>query len=93
MCDTCKSEGDHRDQLKIYPMGTTVVLLQTIPSGDKRLPIGAVGNVTGHCDDGRAIVVFSDHPKVGHTFHFPETHLAIAFPDQAKIETNDHALL
>jgi hypothetical protein len=68
----CCGHG-HRDQIEKYPVGTKVRVV-TEMTGAK---IGAIGKVTGHCDDGRAWISFDGHDHGNHTFHQPGDFLVI----------------
>lgn len=76
ICSDCKQK--HKDQIEQYPVGARVVTISEISgNGDSgtTLPFGTIGRVTGHCDDGRAFIVF-DGDNGSHTFHFPEQNIA-----------------
>lgn len=77
MCE-CGKEG-HQDQIETFPVGATVVAIRPIYEYLGILPIGTVGIVAGHTDDGRATVEFGARRAV-HTFHFPEGYIARAYP-------------
>jgi hypothetical protein len=69
----CNCATGHKDQHTRYPVGAKVKATDDVPQceGDS-VPVGTIGIVTGHCDDGRAWFRFDHEPQQGHTFHFPE---------------------
>ncbi len=72
----CDCARGHKNQIRKYPAGTRIVAITDIWSAsDSLVPFGSTGKVTGHCDDGRAWIVF-DLYDGSHTFHFPEQHIA-----------------
>lgn len=79
MCNNCGTKS-HKDQLVKYPEGTTVVAIRPIKELERTLPIGSIGMVRGHCDDGRAMVEFN---LIIHTFHFPSDYITVAYPEPA----------
>lgn len=50
------------------------------------MPVGALGQVRDHCNDGRANVSFFGY-RGGHTFHFPEDSLEIVPKEKGDSES------
>lgn len=75
-CRDCKT--DHINQKTDYPLGIKVRASTYISCAGEcgEIAPGTMGRVTGHCDDGRAVVYFEGH-GVSHTFHHPETAISI----------------
>ncbi len=75
-CSDCNQ--DHSHQRVDYPMGSTVIVVGEFGGN----PAGTLGEVTGHCDDGRAVVTLHVKRRHGepfsHTFHFPDGYVAVA---------------
>lgn len=68
-CTECGSS--HKSQQQKYATGTVVRSTASISNHEHgQIPIGAVGKITGHCDDGRAIIFFDHYPQASHTFHY-----------------------
>jgi hypothetical protein len=61
-CTICGQ--DHADQVTALPVGAKV----TLNLGKRSIPEGTRGVVTGHCDDGRAIIKTEKYGV--HTTHF-----------------------
>lgn len=80
MCNDCGKEN-HLDQVENYPVGANVVNIRPLAAHDKIIEVGNVGVVTGHCDDGRAVIDFRKYPNMGHTFHYIEQCLVVAYPE------------
>lgn len=82
---TCEECGrSHADQIAAYPVGATVRLLAdfgSVPPYD--FPAGTVGEVKGHCPDGRAWIVLGG-VNAGHTWHSPADFVeVIGLPQRA----------
>lgn len=74
-CSECSAES-HQYQRHAFPVTRRVVALREINCQSlEPIPFGAIGQVTGHCADGRAIIVFEGHEN-SHTFHTPEFSIA-----------------
>lgn len=98
---SCGQFGDHRDQIKDYPVGSHVrAIVSLTVDGDlmPKVPQGAVGRVRDHCDnDGRACIMFSGNV---HTFHYPkqciepltEAEAALLKSEQAIVELSKQIL-
>lgn len=68
-------------QREQFPVGTTVEAIIPIGRGGlgADIPVGTRGNVTSHCDDGRAWVFFDGE---GHTFHEIEKYVRVVCTHQ-----------
>lgn len=72
----CDCSKGHEDQITKYPVDATVIALGDIPGLDgSGVPKGMLGQVSWHCNDGRATIKFENGQC--HTFHFPEQHVEI----------------
>ena len=71
-CPKCEAGPEaHKEQIKRFPVGTKVIAKLDLSAYDHA---GSIGEVTGHCDDGRACFKF----KTSHTFHYPDGYIEIA---------------
>lgn len=68
-CSDCNQE--HENQRTAYPVGATVRALNDIGSRMGHVKAATLGEIIGHCDDGRAQIRFSTTPPIVHTFHYP----------------------
>jgi hypothetical protein len=73
-CLDCNAS--HLGQIDDLPVGQVVVAICPIPELDTSLPVGTVGRVSGHCNDGRAHIEFENGGS--HTFHSPSDYIAKA---------------
>jgi hypothetical protein len=74
-CTDCSAES-HQNQTWLFPLGKRVVAIREIANTpNEPVPFGAIGTVTGHCDDGRAHIQFYEYSG-SHTFHVPEFYIA-----------------
>jgi hypothetical protein len=73
----CDCKQGHTDQIKRFPVGARVRVMNEIrTNGAKPVAVGTLGTVRFHCDDGRASIKFDDS-NIGHTFHFPEGYIEL----------------
>ena len=80
ICFRC--DQDHSHQAKDFPEGAIVMAEVEIPASDGQvIPIGGVGSVMGHNNDGRAVIDFADDKyPAGHTFHYIDGVISIFDP-------------
>ena len=75
----------HENQRTDFPIGSTVRITVPIPCnsiGDKSYGVGQIARVVGHCNDGRAQIMFPAGDV--HTFHFPESCLRSEASDDVR---------
>jgi len=79
LCSTCQQ--DHTFQITAYPLGATVKITQLFYND---LPVGTLGKVINHCDDGRATILFGGTDLndeqlslTPHTFHYPDGYIQL----------------
>lgn len=92
----CGSCGlNHKVQQQYFPVGTIVKSISRIGNYlHNEIPIGSLGKVTSHCDDGRAWIFFDDYAEAGHTFHCIDDFVRIVkLPEQGPTPSNESPAL
>lgn len=72
LCPDCNQ--DHSDQRTRFPVGVKVQALNDFGNKFSAVKAASLGEVIGHCDDGRAQFRFSTSV---HTFHYPYGYVSL----------------